>query len=585
MEIATRSLEFELAGLRGEAAAMTSTLSKLGAEFGVGSAELTRYAANLVDAGASSSDALRLVAVAGRAAVGASEQMGPILENLITVMRRFDVPGSQLAALMDTLARASQIGRGSVADVTRALAAMGNAIEFSGGDINELIALMTALTERGETFAEAVDTIRTALRAMYPTEMIPGERKPSVDVSSGRMIHEGMMPVLRDMANASEEDLRLIGKRYEGYTALRRLVRSLGDAQRVLNELQQSGGTVAEEYGRSQDMSLQKSRQATKALSGALTSIGGAVAQAFVFASDIAEDMWSTIGKDVEAGVNRLIAALGVGSRGWRGFFEDISDGWNAFLDELETWDISVQEVFLVIHKAAWDLVDGLNNAWVMMIAAFKLAVVGMNRSADDLTAYIGARILDVWEAMKDVGAITAAAWGVLPKGGLERYARGKVSPEDRRKAEAAAYEENVDAAVAASRRVFEKLPRFRQTLTDEDLRGQITNLEDERTRRLKKRASRPPLSLELAGTEEAAKNYGTKIGRNIAGAMMDVAKHKDLYAHLEPTVGRGVGRLTVSLGPEREAWERRAATQRDKTNQLLERLDRSVRESRDTFR
>lgn len=141
------------------------TITKLSVDFGVSSAELSKVAVTLAQAGLSARDTAKaLETIAKTDASPTFENMEQTGEGAIAMMRQFGISADELEANMSSLNSVAAAFAVESSDIITAVQRTGGAFKAAGGDFNELIALFTAVRQ---TTRESAETIATGFRTIF----------------------------------------------------------------------------------------------------------------------------------------------------------------------------------------------------------------------------------------------------------------------------------------------------------------------------------------------------------------------------------------------------------------------------------
>lgn len=576
MEKTVRQLEFKLGTFKTQAKEVSDFARKMATEIGTSCQSVMEMVLGVVDAGRSADEAMKIVSSGLRASVAVFEPAAPIIAGLTTVMQRFNVPAEKSEQLLDAMAKTAQLARGSLTEVIGTAANMGATLKNSNLSLKDYLALLAGLGGSGNTAAQGADKVRLVTAALYAAQkaqLTGAATAPSVDISAQRIAREGLLRVLQDVGAAGDSEVRKVGQSYEAYAALKDILDALPKSARAVQDIQKSGGMVAEEYAASQRTASQKVSRAYAVIKEAFIDVGGVVVDVGQWMYDRFTEVWDRIGEGVVTGVNNLVKAINKNVLDWTDWGNDLGKIWDDVLSELDAWDISVEETFLLVAKAGSDLVDGLKKNWDQAAKDWAMLMALLDKGGSDLTATLGSKLLEMWDWYIEKTTTALHGMGAISDEAFEREKKGWRSPEDRAEALKGDLESNRDAYLREASKHIASTARP-PTMSDADFEAQMVQLEQERANRRKPRSpiAAPSPSSELTVFD--------KIGKFLSDLDLTFKGVKSIQpasSLFDPRAIVGISRLGASFGATDP--EQIARTQRERQVVLLSKIDKNTRD------
>lgn len=191
----------------GDLSSLNNEISRLSINLGVSSVELVGVARTLAQTGISAREVEKALAAIAKSDLAPTfENMADTTEGVISIMRQFDVPASQMEgklASLDALASKFAVESGDLIEVIRRA---GGVFKATGGSLEGLLAVFTAVRS---TTRESASSIATGLRTIFTR--IPRARTIeqldrlgiSLTDAEGKFI--GAIPAIEKIGNAIKQ--------------------------------------------------------------------------------------------------------------------------------------------------------------------------------------------------------------------------------------------------------------------------------------------------------------------------------------------------------------------------------------------
>jgi TP901 family phage tail tape measure protein len=216
-------------------AAVGREVTRLATAFGVSSAELARVATTFKQAGLSLTETGKALEAVAKAALAPNfDSMAQTAEGAIAVMRQFKVDAAGLEGALGAMNAVAGDFAVEARDLIEVVRRAGGTFRSTGGDLNELLGLFTAVRA---TTRESAESISTGLRTIFARL----QRQDTVDAL------QRLGVTLREVRSEAERsgDLGLEGQFVGAYEAVRRL----SEATSRLRPTDPRFAAIAEELG------------------------------------------------------------------------------------------------------------------------------------------------------------------------------------------------------------------------------------------------------------------------------------------------------------------------------------------------
>jgi len=322
-----------------ELEATAEQLHSLARATGVADEALAGSLANIARAGVSGAEGMKVLESATRAAVAGGADMATVADTQVSVMRAYGLSVEQAAASMDTLLRASQVGRMSFQDLMAALRGVVPVASQLGIGYNQLAAALATMTTVGY---DAENSLMGLNMVMVKLSNPSAQLKAALSqagYASGQALVEarglaGAIQFLTDAAGDDEQAMIQMAGGARAFKAVAALAAQDGAlfAQK-LEQVSDSVGAVDRAFASSANTFAMQSRQMRTAISQALEAFGADLIPVLTFAGRILTALAVAIAAVPAPLRTTMVAAVGLtaavtlGGAAWLAYGSHIRGG------------------------------------------------------------------------------------------------------------------------------------------------------------------------------------------------------------------------------------------------------------------
>lgn len=300
-------------------------ITRLATGLGVSSDELANSAVVIAQAGFSIRDTQKALSTLAKTQLSPSfNDLNNTTEGLIAVRSQFGVTADEFESVFGRINAVSKAFAVESEDIITAIRKTGGAFKASGGDLDELVALFTAVRS---TTRESADSIATGFRTIFGRfqrpALIEELKKFNIDLTDEfgnfRGPLEAVKEISRGLSGLEPGNLQLarIVEQLGGVRQLSKtipLIQQIGEAQRALNVAKLGSNSLDEDAVRKQESlqnQLNKTKESFLALFRAIGDKNTALGSTFTFLNTSLQKFFDLLSEN--AGLLTPFAALFAG--------------------------------------------------------------------------------------------------------------------------------------------------------------------------------------------------------------------------------------------------------------------------------
>ena len=369
-----------------EFGALAERVREVGTEFGVMSDDLIPAMYQAISAGIPADNVVSFLETASKNAVGGVTSLETSVDALTTVTNTWGrSAGVTAAQASDVLFTAVKLGKTTMDELGGSLGRTAGIASQLGGSFEETVAGLVVLTQNGISTSEAMTQMRALIQQLAaPTEEAAKQFGDlGIEVNKSRLEQEGLLPVIQDILDATEDNEALQRKLFSSVEALNAAYAiASGEGANftdVLGQLENASGAADEAFNTMADTTAHQLAIAQAEMNTLMEDFGTQVLPLVNELLKLGIELFDALAPAIETAIETLSDFIGIhvailDAVGWvwnKVFGEDIPDAIETTEVEVAKIADHVRQNFGEVEGAVTKVADHVRQGFVREIPEY----------------------------------------------------------------------------------------------------------------------------------------------------------------------------------------------------------------------
>jgi len=396
----------------------TEGVRKLSRETGVTANSLAASLTNIVDAGLDAEGAMGVLNATAKASVGTLSDVQRVTAGVVPVMLAYGLEAKSAAGLMDSMVATANKTNASLEGTARAMAALTPRAAQLGIGVNDVQAALATLTQSGFELPKAMEGLAGVLRELHlkGEAARKGTLKLGVDLSKAKLQSEGLMGVVRQLANARSDETAKVANSFMTWRFLAALVKNQTKLEDNYRYVTQSGGRAQEAFGRSLETTSSRLARLKAVFSDWLVTLGEATVKAWTAVVRPFAAATRVLYDAVVSAWEGMLSSFGSFGGQLSGVGETLYKWWVDFWKDFASIDIYLTELWIVIEQGFRTIGDWLMRWGDWLLKGMRSVWAQLGSDFESAWTIIWAKLQEIYHVMAQGAESQLEDLGVLSK-------------------------------------------------------------------------------------------------------------------------------------------------------------------------
>lgn len=227
-----------------------SAIEDLSKEFGTSTKVLADGLYEILSASVDSSQAIQVLATAGRAAVGGFTDVKTAADAITTVLNSYGLAATEAARVTDILFTIQKRGKTSFGQLAPVIGRVTSIAKTSGVRLEEVAGFLSLLTRNGIQTEEAITSLRAAVATfLKPTKEAKEAAKAlGIDLSTAGIQSKGFLGVLREISKLPADTITRLFPNIRAIAGLAPLLDQFEEFEKDVAAAENAAGSLETAY-------------------------------------------------------------------------------------------------------------------------------------------------------------------------------------------------------------------------------------------------------------------------------------------------------------------------------------------------